>query len=104
MRDSVIELVTFSLVAGSDAMAFSAAAERTMNFLPQQPGFLRRELSVSATGEWADIVVWYDLGAALRAAERFRTADEAQDFNRMIDPATSRMRHLTVALAAPLRR
>jgi hypothetical protein len=102
MRDRVIELVTFSLVAGTDATAFSTAAGRTMSFLRRQPGFLRRELSVSATGEWADIVVWSDLNAALQAAERFRTADETQDFKRMIDPATARMRHLTVTLAVSL--
>ena len=89
----VIELVTFRLKPGTDDAAFIAAVGQSTAFLEQQPGFLAREVGLTATGEWADMVRWADLDAALRAAAAFNAASETQSFNACLDRNSVQMRH-----------
>jgi hypothetical protein len=89
----VIELVTFKMKPGTDDAIFIAAVGQSTAFLEQQPGFLAREVGLTATGEWADIVRWSDLDAALRAAAAFNAAPETQAFNACLDRDSVQMRH-----------
>jgi hypothetical protein len=89
----VIELVTFKTKPGTDDATFIAAVGQSTAFLEQQPGFLAREVGLTVTGEWADIVRWSDLDVALRAAASFNAAPETQAFNACIDRDSVQMRH-----------
>ena len=89
----VIELVTFRLKPDTDEAAFIAADGQSTAFLEQQSGFLAREVGLTATGEWADMVRWADLDAALRAAAAFNAAPETQAFNACLDRESVQMRH-----------
>jgi hypothetical protein len=98
----VIELVTFRMMPGTDDATFIAAVGQSTAFLEQQPGFLAREVGLTATGEWANIVRWSDLDAALRAAAAFNAAPETQSFNACLDRDTVQMRHFrAVTWAVP---
>jgi hypothetical protein len=93
----VIEVVTLRLKPGTDESAFLAAVERSTEFLARQPGFLRREVGVTGDGEWADIVHWSDLDAALRAAAAFNAAPETGAFNTCLEGGSVRLRHFRTA-------
>jgi hypothetical protein len=89
----VIELVTFRTKPGVDNATFVAAVGQSTAYLEQQPGFIAREVGLTATGEWADIIRWSDLDAALRAAAAFNAAPETQSFYACIDRESVQMRH-----------
>jgi hypothetical protein len=95
----IIELVTFRLKPGVDEATFRAAVAKSMPFLLRQRGFLHREVGVSSTGEWTDLVHWADMDAALQAAAAFNDAPETQDFNGMLDRQSVQMRHFRSVFA-----
>ena len=94
MSSIVTELVLFKLKPGIDQEAVQAAATQMMPWLRQQPGFLRRELSASDTGQWVDIVHWTDLGSAQQAATVVMSAPEAHTFMTLLDEEQITMVHL----------
>jgi hypothetical protein len=89
----IIEAVTFRLTPETDEASFVAAVAQSLPFLERQPGFLRREVAVSADGEWTDLVYWSSLEAALRAARAFNAAPETQAFNACLERGSVQMRH-----------
>jgi hypothetical protein len=55
----LIETVTFRLAADTDESAFLDADRRVQTeFLPNQPGFLRRTTARGHNGEWLVVVLW----------------------------------------------
>jgi hypothetical protein len=91
--DEVIELVMFRMKSGIDNATFIDAVGQSTAFLEQQPGFLARQVGLTATGEWADIIRWADLDAALRAAAAFNAAPETQALTACVDRDSVQMRH-----------
>src|SRR5688572_14706775 len=100
--DEVIELVTFRMKSGIDNATFIAAVGQSTAFLERQPGFLARQVGLTATGEWADIIRWADLDAALRAAAAFNAAPETQAFNECLERNSVQMRHFRAVAWAGL--
>lgn len=90
---TVAEIVTFTLLAGSDPTAFIEAARATDTIVQAQPGFVSRHLSQGPDGRWTDYVVWADLNAAEAAAQAVMTAPAFAVFSGMIDPEDVQMRH-----------
>jgi hypothetical protein len=97
----VFELVLFQPKPGVSAAAFDAAVAESSRFLARQPGFLGREVGVSVDGEYADIVRWADLDAALRAAEQFVAASEAREFNGLLERESVRVWHFRTVKRTP---
>jgi hypothetical protein len=96
----IVEVVTFKLAAGADEAAFLEAASRTVEWLHNQSGFLRRELTQTSEGWWIDIVHWADLHSAHSTTERLMSAPEGEAFMRHIDLETAQMYHATPRLGA----
>jgi hypothetical protein len=92
----VAEIVTFTLIPGSDETAFLAAAQATEGPIAAQPGFLRRVLSRDDTGLWTDHVEWTDLASAEAAAQAVMAMPEFGPFAGFIDPSGMTMRHARV--------
>lgn len=98
MTNTVLEIVSFSLLPGTDEAAFLKAAGESGPVLRSLPGFLSRRLAKTAEGGWIDVAEWTDMSSAARAAEIFHTLPAVQPFCAMIDMATARMAHHTVAM------
>ena len=81
-------MVLGQLIAGADAAEFVPAARATNQDLAGLPGFLARELSMTAGGEWADLVHWRSRGEALAAMAQFPTLPSAQAFGALMDGET----------------
>jgi hypothetical protein len=92
----VAEIVTFTLIPGSDEGAFLAAAQATEAPVAAQPGFLRRVLSRDDAGLWTDHVEWADRTSAEAAAQAVMAMPEFGPFAAFIDPSGMTMRHAQV--------
>lgn len=68
-----IEVTTFRLADGADEDAFLEADRRVQTeFMPNQPGFMRRTTARADDGEWLVVVLWVseaDGQAATEASE-----------------------------------
>lgn len=93
---TVAEIVTFRLVAGSDITAFAQAADGMSPYLKATGSVLSRTLSVDDTGLWTDHITWTSMAAAKAAAAEIMQEPDAAPFMQMIDPATVEMRHASV--------
>ena len=98
MPHRVLEVVTFSLLPGTDVAAFLREAETAGAVMCAMPGYLSRRLARSEDGVWIDVVEWTDAASAARAAETFHTIPAAQPFCGMIDMGTARMTHHDIAV------
>lgn len=84
-----VETITFRLVADADVAAFLQADERVQNeFVPFQPGFLRRTTARSADGEWIVVLLWGSLADADTATARAAADPAVLAFRRFIDAAS----------------
>ncbi len=92
----IAEIVTFTLIAGSDPVAFLEAAKGTDVFVQSQAGFVRRHLSQNENGMWTDYVLWTDMDAAKTAAAAAMTHPSFEPLVVMIDMDSFSMRHETV--------
>mgnify|MGYP001765943924 CR=1 FL=1 len=95
---TVIEYVTFALVPGTAEADFLAAATGTGALVRRQPGFVARRLSQGADGTWTDAVTWTSLASAQAAAGAVMEDPAFTPFMALIDGASARMRHETLAL------
>lgn len=93
---TIAEIVTFTLIAGTDAAAFVEAARATDPVVQAQPGFIWRQLSQGPDGRWTDYVVWSDMASAKAAAAAVMQAPAFGTFGAMIAPEGVVMRHETV--------
>ncbi len=82
----VTEVVTFKLAAEASASEFKLSAVAVEKELQKIPGYQRRSLLQSDTGEWLDIVIWDQLATAKAAAVSLQENSVAQSFFRHIDP------------------
>ncbi|HZH25797.1 MAG TPA: hypothetical protein VEY95_01325 [Azospirillaceae bacterium] len=98
MPHRVLEVVTFSLLPGTDVAAFLREAENASAVQRAMPGFLSRRMAKSQDGGWIDVTEWTDAASAARAAETFHTIPAAQPFCGMIDMETARMTHHGIAV------
>jgi hypothetical protein len=93
MTQSILERVTFRLVPGTAPDDFVALARATEAPLRAQPGFLSRMLTQGEDGEWTDLVLWRDAGAAQAAAEAMMTTPAFGPFMAAIAEPSVTMRH-----------
>lgn len=100
-QEHVSEIVTFRLIPGSDAAAFTRAAADLAPFIARSGGMIRRTLSVDESGLWTDHVIWEDMAAAERAAQGISKAPEAAALMAMIAPGEVQMRHARITLQQP---
>lgn len=89
----VAEVVTFTLLAGSDEAEFVTAAQAMEPFLRSTGHMIRRTLSKADDGTWTDHIVWTSMEAAQTAAEAMMAQPEAGPFMGMINPEGVVMRH-----------
>lgn len=82
----VTEVVTFKLAAEASASEFKLSAVAVEKELQKIPGYQRRSLLQSDTGEWIDIVNWNQLTTAKAAAVSLQENPAAQQFFGHIDP------------------
>lgn len=82
----VTEVVTFKLAAEASASGFKLSAAAVEKELQKIPGYQRRSLLQSDTGEWIDIVNWSQLTIAKAAAVSLQENPVAQQFFGHIDP------------------
>jgi hypothetical protein len=100
MSDRVLEIVTFSIVPGTDEDSFLRAAKEASDALHELDGFVARRLSRGEEGQWMDIVEWSDAQSAESAADKFPTIPGAHAFCSMIDMRSVKMAHQRVVAAA----
>lgn len=91
---NVIEIVEFKLNSGVTKSAAINAAQKTVEFVKEQDGFLKRTLSQNSDGIWVDVVEWKDMVSAQAAGARFMEDARNAEFGEMIDGTTVRMLHL----------
>lgn len=92
-QQGIAEIVSFEVTVGTSVASVFDAAEETLEYLKEQPGFQRRTLSMGEDGSWTDHVLWSDMDAATKAASNFMQAECNQAFIKMINPKTMKMRH-----------
>lgn len=90
----VIEIVEFKLNSGVADAAALAAAQKTVEFVKEQDGFIRRSLNKNPDGVWVDVVEWQDMASAEAAGGKFMTDSRNAEFGSMIDGPSVRMLHL----------
>lgn len=82
----MVEITTFTLNQGVTAEAFEQAAQAMqMAFLAKQAGFIKRTLTLSASGVWTDIVSWQDEASAKKAMQAAENTPEVMPFMEKID-------------------
>ncbi len=85
---AVVEWAPFRLGAGVSEDALLAASESLQrDFLQHQPGFLRRELLRGADGQWVDLVLWRDQGAADAVVAAIGASPACQAYFQLLDGA-----------------
>jgi len=77
----VIEILTFKLLERTADQAFLEADRAVQTeFIPNQPGFLRRTTARGPEGEWLVITLWSDVRAAQSSWERAASAPVVERF------------------------
>ncbi len=94
----VAEVVTFTLVEGSDEAAFLSAASAMEPFLKSTGALVQRSLSKGQDGQWTDYIVWTSMEAAKSAAAAMMEQPEAGPFMQMINPEGMVMKHDVIKL------
>jgi hypothetical protein len=92
-----MEIVRFTLVAGTSDAAFLAAAKGTEASLGAQPGFVSRSLTRAEDGSWTDHVIWSSMAMAMAGAETMMAEPAFGPFMALIDGASVSMRHDKIA-------
>lgn len=90
---TMMEIVSFRLVAGTTDAAFLAAAQGTEAPLRAQPGFVHRALTRAEDGTWTDHVIWASMANAMAGADAMMAEPAFQPFMALIDGPTVAMRH-----------
>jgi hypothetical protein len=90
----VKEVVVFRLNPNVDVQVFLDSAKVTFDWVKTMEGFISRDLSVTETGEWIDIVQWQTMANALHAAEQIMNMSSNQSFINSINPTTVSMDHV----------
>lgn len=87
----VIEVLTFTLRAGSEEAAFLEADERVQTeFIPNHRGFVRRTTARAADGEWLVVTLWDSLSDADASARLEEDHPVAAALAAFLDPSSIR--------------
>ncbi len=89
----VAEIVRFKLKPGVTDEAYLADTQPSHAYAGALPGFVSRNLSKSADGEWTDYVIWQTLEDAQAASQGFMAQDFAPAMIGAIDETTMQMSH-----------
>ncbi len=94
---SVIEIARLRLNPGTPLEQF-VEQNRVIeaDYLPNQPGFLGRELASGDDDEYIVVVHWRSAADADASMARFATDPTSQDFMALIDPTTMSMARYSV--------
>jgi hypothetical protein len=89
-----LELVVFSLKAGTTREQFLATESAASNWMQQQPGFISHELSYAADGDrWIEIAWWESLEEAETAANAAMSSASCAPMFALIDMESALMLH-----------
>lgn len=94
VADPVLEIVHFRVKAGVSDEQVLAASAQAQEWVSQRPGYLARELSKNAEGQWIDIVHWRSLAEAQAAAQQIMQEPCAANLMALLDPAQITIDHL----------
>jgi hypothetical protein len=86
---TTVETIRFKLRAGLAVADFIERNQKVENeYMSLRPGFLSRETSLSADGEWLVVVHWATEEDAAATIAAFFGAPETQDFIAAVDTGT----------------
>jgi hypothetical protein len=85
MNRNVLEISSYSLLAGVDERQFVRAADDAMTVLRRQRGFLARSIARAEDGSWTEIVHWLDRASASAASQTLAGNPDAAAFSALID-------------------
>ncbi len=92
----MIETATFHLAAGTDEAAFLDADRRVqIEFLPYQPGFMRRTTARGRAGEWLVVVLWNSESDADASIPRSESDPATSTFTALVNGSTLRTNRYT---------
>lgn len=91
-QGNTIEVVRFKLKKGVDRGEFENRNRFVeQNLVSKMPGFVSRETAISQEGEVAVLLHWESPDAAQNSMNKFVSAPEAQEFEKLIDMDTFTM-------------
>lgn len=94
-----LELVVFTLKAGTTREQFLATNDAVSRWIERQPGFISHELSYAADGDrWIEIAWWESLDDAEAAANAAMSSDSCAPMFRLIDMESALMLHAEPAI------
>jgi hypothetical protein len=103
MMQPVIEMVVFRQVADTSREELLALMGQVQNWLTQQPGYLRREISEVGDGRWIDLVWWESMETAKTASDKLMgEAEMMAGMMQLLDSQDMLMLHGT-AVTIPVR-
>ena len=86
MNGNVLEISSYSLLAGVDERQFVRAADDAMIVLRRQRGFLARSIARTEDGSsWTEIIHWLDRNSASAATVRMADNPDTAAFSALID-------------------
>lgn len=95
-KNSVIEVVTFTINAGVSVDQFATLNKAVENeHVARQPGFISRESAAGENATWLVIVHWADTASADASMASFATAPSTAAFMAAIKPNTMVMTRYT---------
>jgi hypothetical protein len=90
----VLELVMFTLRAGSTREELLGTVDAVSSWIAEQPGFVSRSLVEDREGErWIDVVWWESMAEAQAAAERAVSSVSCTPMFALIDMESTLMVH-----------
>ncbi len=90
----VLELVVFTLRAGTSREEFVGTVDAVSSWIAEQPGFASRSLVEDREGgRWIDIVWWRSIEDAQAAAERAMSSESCAPMFALIDMDSTLMVH-----------
>ncbi len=95
----IVERVSFKPANGVSGEETKSAMEAMNQFVNAQPGFISRTTSVSADGEFLDLVYWEDLHSAQQASEKAMKDESLLQHFQVIDQETMFFKHYEVFLS-----
>ena len=92
-KGSILEVVLFTLIAGSDEGSFLEAVEEMEPVLASKKGYIMRELNKTDDGKWVDMVHWESVEEATSAIRSVMQTRAGKQYTSMIDPESVTMTH-----------
>jgi len=87
---AVIEMTTFRLSGAADIPAFLEIDKRVQQeFIPFEPGFVRRTTARGTNGEWAVLVMWGSAADADASAARAPSHPAVTAFAEFVEPGST---------------